>query len=226
MPKSKPKWANPDRQAHLVKLWVEYGNQCLLGHKACPIPSHYVYAEPVGVKVVIPVTLPCQDRHGNPIKDKDGNQLYFTTYQTKVVTVYEPKIARLYELKSETAIGYWIADDRAQRQADWEAESKAIHSLGERRYPIRGEFSVIAKDVFYAEQPQYYLEGIGISGFTFKPFAKVRLASSFVRLHIDLADSLKDTSKNARRKALRYGRLTKTAWQMVKRAVGHYLDSR
>ena len=219
-----PKWATPDRQAHLVKLWVEYGNKCLHGHTACPEPSHYLYTEPKGVKTAIPVKLPCRDSEGNPIKDKDGNQLYLTVYGTKTVTVYEPKIARLYELKSETAIKAWVEDDRANRQAQWQAERRALHSLGERRYTNRGEWSAIGKDVFYTNQPQFYLEGIGISGLTFKPFAKVRLASSYMRLHIYLDDSLKGMGKNARRKAIRHGTLTDTARQRIRQAVRHYLN--
>jgi len=131
-----------------------------------------------------------------------------------------------YELYIDNLIKDWAADDRAKAAADWQAERKALHGLGERSYPLRGEFSAIAKDIFFGNQAQFYLEGIGISALTFKPFAKVRIASSYMRLHVDLADSLKDTSKNARRKALRYGKLTDTAKHRVKRAVRHYLDSR
>ncbi len=75
---SKPKWASPDRQAYLVELWAKFGNQCLLGHRTCPIPEHYTYTEPVGKQVPIPLKIPCQDRNGNPMKDDDGNQLYLT----------------------------------------------------------------------------------------------------------------------------------------------------
>jgi hypothetical protein len=129
-----------------------------------------------------------------------------------------------YEVFIEGLIRDWVADDRAQRQAEREAERRALHGLGERRYPLRGQFSAIGKDIFYAEQPQFYLEGIGISGLTFRPFAKVRLASSFVRLHIDLGDSLKGMSKNARRKALRHGKLSETAQSRINQAVRHYLN--
>jgi hypothetical protein len=179
-----PKWATPERQAYLVKLWTEYGNKCLYGHTACFDPSHYVYT------------------------DFDGSL----------------KVARLYELKSEQAIKYWIADDKEEREAKWQAEQKAIHSLGERSYPLRGQFNAISKDIFYGEQPLFYFEGIGISGLTFEPFAKVRLASSFVNLHIDISDSLKGMSKNARRKALRHGKLTDRAWQGIDKAVRDCLN--
>ena len=130
-----------------------------------------------------------------------------------------------YEVFIEHLIEDWQADDRAQSKAEWEAERKALHSLGERRYPLRGQFSTVGKDIFFGNQPQFYIEDIGISGLTFKPFAKVRLASSYMRLHIYLDDSLKNTSKNARRKALRYGKLSATAYEVIKLAVRHYLDS-
>jgi len=163
-----PKWATPDRQAHLVKLFLRSQGFCVFGHKPCPYPDHH------------------------------------------------------YELFIEGLIKDWIDDDRAQRLAEWQAEHKALHSLAERRYPLRGQFNAIGKDIFYADQPQYYLEGIGMSGLTLKPFAKVRIASSYMRLHIYL-DSSKDMSKNARRKAIRYGKLTDKAQDNIKRAVRHYL---
>jgi len=169
MPKL-PKWATPDRQAHLVKLFIRSQGFCVFGHKPCPIPEHH------------------------------------------------------YELFIDNLIRDWIAEDRAQAQAEWQAERKALHNLGEQRYPLRGQFSTIGKDIFFGNQPLFYLEGIGISGLTFRPFAKVRLASSYMTLHIDLADSLRHTSKNARRKAIRHGRLTDTARQRINKAVRHYLE--
>ena len=111
-----------------------------------------------------------------------------------------------YQVFIDNLVADWVAEDRARREADWQAERKRIHGLSERRYPLRGQFSTIAKDMFYAEQPEYYLEGIGISGLTFRPFAKVRLASSLVQLHIDLGDTLRQVSKAKRRKAIRYGK--------------------
>jgi hypothetical protein len=111
-----------------------------------------------------------------------------------------------YELYIERLIGNWQADDRAQASIDWEAERKAIHSLGERRYPITGRFNNISMDIFHDQQPLYYFEGLGISGLTLQPFARVRLANSYFRLYIDLGDSLRGTSKNKRRKAIRYGK--------------------
>jgi len=165
-----PKWVTPDRQAHLVHLFLNSQGFCVFGHKPCPIPEHH------------------------------------------------------YEVFMENLIRDWVSDDRAQRQAEWQAEQRQIHSLGERREPLRGRFSNIAKDIFYSEQPQFYLLGLGISGLTFKPFARVRLASSFLHLFVDLGDTLKAVSKNQRRKALRYGKVTNEVNSKIREAVKHYLE--
>jgi len=135
-----------------------------------------------------------------------------------------------YEVYIEGLITDWKADDRQQDTAEWKEERKRLHSLAERRYPIRGQFSAIAKDIFFNQQPLYYLLGYGMSGLTFKPFAKVRLASSFVNLFVDLGDSLKDISKNKRRKAIRYGKALPMEKQreverVCRLAVNHYINN-
>jgi len=111
-----------------------------------------------------------------------------------------------YEVYIESLIDNWKADDREQARLDWLEESKVIHSLGERRYPITGRWNNISMDIFYDKQPLFYLEGLGISGLKLQPFAKVRLAGSYMRLYIDLGTSLRGISKNKRRKAIRYGK--------------------
>jgi hypothetical protein len=134
-----------------------------------------------------------------------------------------------YEIYIERLIADWKADDISQRQAEWKEERKRLHSLAERRYPLRGQFNNISRDIFYAKQPQFYLLGLGISGLTFKPFAKIRLSSSYVSLYVDLSDSLRMVSKAKRRKAIRYGKplpleLQREIGQACKLAVGHYLE--
>lgn len=111
-----------------------------------------------------------------------------------------------YEVFIEGLIDGWKAEDREQANLEWKAEQKAIHSLGERKYPIRGRFSAVSRDIFFNTQPLFYLEALGMSGLKLQPFAKVKLASSYFHLYIDLGDSLKGTSKNRRRKAIRYGK--------------------
>jgi hypothetical protein len=134
-----------------------------------------------------------------------------------------------YEVYIEKLIADWKVDDRQQDKADWQEERKRLHSLGERHYPLRGQFSSIAKDIYFANQPLFYLLGLGISGLTFTPFAKVRLASSFVNLYVDLGDRLRGVSKNQRRKAIRYGKalpleLQREVEQVIRLAVRHYLN--
>jgi len=134
-----------------------------------------------------------------------------------------------YELYIESLIDGWKAEDREQARLDWIAERKAIHSLGERKYPITGRFNNISMDIFHDRQPLYYLEALGIDGLKLQPFARVKLASSYMKLYINLGDSLRGTSKNKRRKAIRYGKelpksIQERIHQQVWLAVRDYLN--
>jgi len=111
-----------------------------------------------------------------------------------------------YYLYTEFLVRDWKQSDREQTQADWEAERKAMHSLGEQSYPVFGRFNAISKDIFASNQPLYYLEGQSVSGLTLTPFVKVRIASSYMRLYVDLGEALRQVSKSKRRKAIRYGK--------------------
>ena len=132
-----------------------------------------------------------------------------------------------YDPFIEGLIADWKADDRAERSALWQVELKALHGLAERG-AVRGQFNAIGRDVFFSQQPQYYLDGLGISGLTFRPFAKVRLASSYMCLHIDIGEAVKATSKARRRKAIRYGKplpqeVRVEIDRICRQAVRHYL---
>ena len=125
-----------------------------------------------------------------------------------------------YSLYSELLIKDWKHLDRELDTALWEAERKALHSLGERSYPIRGQFSAVSRDIYASNQPLYYLDGQAVSGVTFKPFVRVRLASSYIRLYVDLGEALRQVSKSQRRKAIRYGKpLPPTTRQAIMRKV-------
>lgn len=223
-----PKWATPDRQAHLLVLWVKFGNRCLLGHPVCPIPEHYFYQDGKITYSAKAQKIPCQDRNGNPKLDSEGKQLYLTLYTPKKTAVKSIGIARLYDYISEGLIKDWKASDREQRLSEWEAEQKLIHSLGEQKYPLRGQFNAISKEIWGYSQPLFYIQDLGMSGLTLKPFAKVRVSSSYMRLYIDLGDTLKGVSKAKRRKAIRYGKpLPKQVEErvigLVREAVKDYL---
>lgn len=150
MPKSK--WATPERQSHLVRLFLRSGGFCVFGEKPCSNPEHHHY---------------------------------------------EPFIDAL--------VKDWIADDRDARAFILRLQRQTLHRLPERG-AIRGIFSAISRTIFHDNQPLFYFEGIGISGLTFQPFVKVRLASSCTRLHVDIGDVLRGVSKNRRRKAIRYSK--------------------
>ena len=135
-----------------------------------------------------------------------------------------------YSLYIERVIDYWKEDDRELAKLDRITESKAIHSLGERRLPIAGRFNNISYDIWADKQPLFYLEALGMSGLKLQPFAKVKLSSSYMRLYVDLGDSLRGLSKNKRRKAIRYGkplpqeveaRVTKLAGLAVRDYLNH-----
>ncbi len=133
-----------------------------------------------------------------------------------------------YEIYIEKWIKNWISDDKSQRAAEWKIEREAMHRTSERRYPVSGQFDGIAKDIFFDQQPMYYLDRIGVSGLTFTPFAKVKIPSSMIALHVDLGDALRPLSKNQRRKIIRYGKAFPiTVQDRIERlcylAVQHYL---
>ncbi|GAH89269.1 unnamed protein product, partial [marine sediment metagenome] len=135
-----------------------------------------------------------------------------------------PIPAHHYEIAIEYIIENWKQDDRE----DWKLERKALHQLGARSYPVRGQFSAVSRDIYAESQPLYYFEGQAVSSETFKPFVKVRLASSYIRLFVDLGEALRQVSKNKRRKAIRYGKPLPQSIEVVIRqkvleAVKHYL---
>ena len=223
-----PLWATPERKAKLVELWGLYGNKCLLGHQTCPNPEHYIRLVPEVVTIGKPVRLPCADRQGNPIKDSEGNQLYITLCKPTATTIHKAEVCRLYDLKAEQAIEGWKSDDRETRRLEYTLESIALHRLAEPKLPLRGRFSAISRDIWKSTQPLYYLEGLGISGLTLQPFVRVRLSSSFMRIYVNLGDSLRGVSKSKKRKAIRYGKPLPLAIEqainsLVKASVQDYL---
>ena len=226
---SYPKWSTPERRQYLIKLWTKYGNQCLQGHTACPVLEHYIHVESKLVYSAYAKTVKCVNTQGLPIKDNYGNQLYFTVYPMRKVLENRLETDRLYELKSEDLIKHWIGDDRERERYEWELESKALHKTNDRTLPLHGQFSGVSRDIYHDSQPLFYLERMGISGLTLKPFAKLRLASSGTRLYVDISDALKPLSKNARRKAVRYGKSNNALQNDIAsacyKAVKHYLNN-
>lgn len=152
-----------------------------------------------------------------------------TVYKSEPVIETKQTLLTEYELLSENCIDNWIADDRDAKQTSWIAESKAMHSLSEKRLPLRGRFNNISSEIWHNQQPIFYVESIGMDCLRLKPFAKVKLSSSFQHLYIDLGESLRGISKNRKRKAIRYHKPLPTdveskVSQLIGKAVKHYLN--
>lgn len=137
--------------------------------------------------------------------------------------------AHHYELFIEDLIADWKRADREDKATLWYAEMKAIHSLGEHTFHQTGMFNEVSHEIYCDSQPLFYIQALGIGCVSFKPFAKVRLSSSYIGLYVDLGDSLRTLSKSKRRKVIRYGkRLPEPVQQkvvgIVQQAVNHYLS--
>ena len=134
-----------------------------------------------------------------------------------------------YEVFIESLINDWKADDRETNRLVWKNERKIMHALNEKTLPMRGRFNGVSSDIWHDSQPIYYLESMGMDCLKLKPFAKVKLSSSYQHLYIDLGDSLRNVSKNRKRKAIRYNKpLPQSANDIVSKliieAVKDYLN--
>jgi hypothetical protein len=138
---------------------------------------------------------------------------------------------RFFQNYIEPIIKDWIADDKLEQTVLWRRERRELHHMSDERGWRHQIFDPVAKDVFFQQQPPYYLEGVGISGLTFTRIAKVRVPSTPVRLYVDVADSKlpKKLGQNARKRAKRQAALQigedKSIDTMCRKAVRHFKDS-
>jgi len=225
-----PSWATSERQAQMLNLWPIYGNRCLLGHIACAELEHYLYRKPIPLFGIVPKLIKCEDSSGNPILDSEGKPLYRTDYKSIPNWIKDPKpeAIRLFDLRLREVIGDWIAEDREARASERKAIAKLLHTIPEVG-KLKGQFNAISRDIYAESQPTYFIECLGISGLTFKPFVKVRIASSYTRLLVDLQSPLTSVSKNRKRKYIRYGKglpvgVEKQVESTVNKAIAHYLS--
>ncbi|KKM99288.1 hypothetical protein LCGC14_1149240 [marine sediment metagenome] len=130
-----------------------------------------------------------------------------------------------YELYIDDLVKDWIASDRRDTLAIQQAETLALHKLSERKYPIRGQFSAVSRDIYASSQPLYFRDGLGIDGVRLQPFARVRLKSSFFVLYVYLGDTLQGVSKSRKRKAVRYGKtLSLSVENEITRKIRHAIN--
>jgi len=114
---------------------------------------------------------------------------------------YHPELDKL----THSVIMDWVRDDLEGKRYEQRLADRELHRLNERG-ALRGHFNAISRSIFFDNQPMYELQGLGVSGLTFRPFAKVRIASSLVSLHVDITEALKPLSKCKKRKVIRYGK--------------------
>ena len=227
-----PTWANPERQALLVQLFTRSEGFCVYEHKACS--GRWI--ERKGQRCTA-IRVGCDNPQQGLCRfhverDKPRSVCDFRKWTTLRWRCHyghdscEAPFASHYERVAESLVKYWQADAREQGRVERKIERRI--DTGETGR-LRGDWNETGRDVFYSEQPQSYIEALGMSGVTFTPFAKVRLPSSMMNLHVDLGDTLKKLSKHKRRKVIRHGKALPPEVQnaierLVQRAVRRYWD--
>lgn len=199
------KWVTPERQRQLALLFSTYGNKCLKGHPCCPEVEHYLEAVPKLVTYAIVKDTPCVDKVGNTLRDSEGTIVYTRSYGVGYDVVKTERLNTAYDKAIDSIVKDWVREDATARAYLRGVESKRLHSLNETGR-LRGHFNAISRSIYFDNQPMFTVLGLGIDALTFKPFAKVRIASSIVALHIDITEALKPLSKCKKRKAIRYGK--------------------
>jgi len=199
------KWVTPERQHQLALLFSTYGNKCLKGHYCCPEVEHYLEAVPRLVTYPIIKPEACVTRDGNTLRDSEGAIVYTRSYGVGHAVVHTERLNTAYDRAIDAIVKDWVREDAVARAYLRDVESKRLHSLNETGR-LRGHFSAISRTVYFDNQPMFEVLELGIDALTFKPFAKVRIASSGVALHIDISEALKPLSKCKKRKCIRYGK--------------------
>jgi len=199
------KWVTPERQHQLALLFSTYGNKCLLGHYCCPDIEHYIEAVPKLVTYSIVKPEACVTRDGNTLRDSEGNIVYTQSYGVGYDVVKTERLNTAYDRAIDAIVKDWVREDATARAYIRDVENKRLHSLNETG-SLRGHFNAISRSIYFDNQPMFQVLGLGIDGLTFKPFAKIRIASSIVALHVDITEALKPLSKCKKRKSIRYGK--------------------
>ena len=194
-----PLWSTPERRKHLVRLFDEHGNKCLQGHRVCPDRSHYLAYDVKMQWEAVESRKACVDEYG----EKTGE--FVQVWGKRPYYAYVPIKQRLIDKIAEAAIDSWKAEDTERRNYEWKLEQRQIHDGTYGRYG--GSFDPVARDVYVNGRPAYYLVGLGVNPFTYKRVALVRIPSTSIHLFVDVGSAIQEVSKNARRKAMRHGRL-------------------
>ncbi len=106
------------------------------------------------------------------------------------------------------------------KKAEQESEEKAMHAGTPMTEKHLGRFSDVAREIFHEQQPGFYIKGLSIipaEGGRWKPVARVEIPSSSTydqekkkwvpdTIIVEISSAMKNVSKAARNKAIRYGK--------------------
>ena len=198
MTQNMPLWSTPERQQHLLTLFHRHGNQCLKGHAVCPEPSHYIAHEVKMEWEAVELWKPCFDEYGQ----KTGGKVQ--VWGKKRTAVYEPIQQRLYNRIAEAAIESWKDEDRERCSYEWKLEQRHIQDGTYGKFG--STFDPVDRDVYVNSRPAYFLVGMGVSPINAKRVVLIRIASTGIHLFVDVGPAVQEIGKNARRKAMRYGK--------------------
>lgn len=210
-----PQWMTAERLSKLAELCKRDDHRCLKRHVRCPEKSHYQWATPRQEVVAVPVQHPVLD------KDTGGIRRDITRpgWSPEQVTVWEWEPAYLHQATVEETKASWKADDRELWALDWKREQRTLHDGTYGSYG--SQFDPVARDVFMAQRPEYYLKATGVDGVHFRPVAVVRVPSTNLHLFVDVSEAFVKPTKSQRRHARRHGKPVQevTVEQLCQQAV-------
>ena len=219
-----PQWMTAERLDKLAELSERDDHLCLKGHRLCGDKSHYQWVRPHLEAVAKPKPYYMHDK----TLDMDLLACSMEVTSPEMVTVWEWETAYLHEAVVEETIASWQADDREKRALDWKREQQAILDGTYGSYGDR--FDPVARDVFMAQRPEYYLKATGVDGVHFRPIAVVRIPSQNIYLYVDVSEAFVKPSKSQRRHARRHGKqiqeVTVTVEQLCKEAIRLWWNKR
>lgn len=146
------------------------------------------------------------------------------TVGPKRVPVRREELSDLYGLVEEKVIDDWKAEDREARSADrWLRQQTAptgeLGRFGGFHHPIRGGgYDPVDVDNYIEKRPAYKIIGYGVND-KMKRFAKVAIPGTGIILHLDVSNSIQETSKTKRKRLRRHGFQVKSTEALCKQAV-------
>ena len=204
---AKPLWNTPERQQRLVELTRKYLNQCLLGHRGCFETTHYYEEAPyTPIRYVVA---------------NDGGKLVPIG---AVPDRYCPPPAmapkRLQEKRVEETRDTWQADDREERFAEKQRIEQPLPPGEFGQWGSR--FDPVQREVFTANQPEYYLLAVTFDPVAQRRIAEVRIPSSHIHLLVTVPKGVSAHKKRKLRREAKPVPAAPTVEETCTAAVRHY----